>query len=84
MDRITKSLLTEFTSESNLEALPEDKQFEHFAAFLTIGRSLSQALDTSEVVIGSGGDTGIDAVAIIVNGSLVQDAAEIDEFQVGH
>ena len=80
MDRITKSLLTEFTSEQNLEALPEDKQFEHFAAFLTICRSLSEALDTSEVVIGSGGDTGIDAVAIIVNGSLVQDAAEIDEF----
>lgn len=80
MDRITKSLLTEFTSEQNLESLPEDKQFEHFAAFLTIGRSLSEALDTSEVVIGSGGDTGIDAVAIIVNGSLVQDAAEIDEF----
>lgn len=80
MDRITKSLLTEFTSEQNLEVLPEDKQFEHFAAFLTIGRSLSEVLDTSEVVIGSGGDTGIDAVAIIVNGSLVQDAAEIDEF----
>lgn len=80
MDRITKSLLTEFNAEQNLEAFPEDKQFEHFAAFLTIGRSLSEALDTGEVVIGSGGDTGIDAVAIVVNGSLVLDAAEIDEF----
>ena len=80
MDRITKSLLVEFTTEQNLEALPEDKQFEHFAAFLTIGRSLSEGFETGDVVVGSGGDTGIDALAIIVNGSLVDDAAAIAEF----
>lgn len=80
MDRITKSLLTEFTTEQNLTSLPEDKQFEHFAAFLTIGRSLSEAFDTSDVVIGSGSDTGIDAIAIIVNGALVDDEAAVDEF----
>ena len=80
MDRITKSLLSEFIVEQSLTALPEDKQFEHFAAFLTIGRSLAESLDTSEVVIGTSGDTGIDSLAVIVNGSLVGDAAEIDEF----
>lgn len=80
MDRITKSLLTEFTTEQNLTSAPEDKQFEHFASYLTIGRSLSEAFDTSDVVIGSGGDTGIDAIAIIVNGSLVDDEAAVGEF----
>lgn len=80
MDRITKSLLTEFTTERNLDALPEDTQFEHFAAFLTVGRSLAEGFETADVVIGSGGDTGIDAVAIIVNGSLIDDAAAIAEF----
>jgi len=86
MDLITKSLLTEFTTEQNLSSLAEDKQFEHFAAFLTISRSLAEALDTSEVVVGASGDTGIDALAIIVNGSLVDDPNEIDEFAVrnGH
>lgn len=80
MDLITKSLLAEFTTEQNLSALPEDKQFEHFAAFLTISSSLAEALDTGEVVIGASGDTGIDALAIIVNGSLIDDSTEIDEF----
>lgn len=80
MDLITKSLLSEFTVEHGLTALAEDQQFEHFAAFLTIGRPLLEALDTSDVVIGSGGDTGIDAIAIIVNGSLVDDESAIEEF----
>lgn len=80
MDRITKSLLDEFVHEQGLTGLAEDQQFEHFAAFLTIGRSLAEAFDTSEVVVGSGGDTGIDAVAILVNGSLVDDPAAVDEF----
>ncbi|WP_296919539.1 hypothetical protein [Polaromonas sp.] len=73
-------MLTEFTTEQNLRALSEDKQFEHFAAFLTVSSSLAEALDTGEVVIGASGDTGIDALAIVVNGSLVEDATEIDEF----
>jgi hypothetical protein len=80
MDRITKSLLDEFVHEQGLTGLAEDQQFEHFAAFLTIGRSLAETFDTSEVVVGSGGDTGIDAVAILVNGSLVDDATAVDEF----
>lgn len=80
MDLITKSLLSEFIAEQDLASLAEDKQFEHFAAFLTVGRSLSEAFDTSDIVIGSSGDTGIDAIAIIVNGSLIDDAAAVDEF----
>ena len=75
MDRITKSLLTEFTLEQDIASLPEDKQFEHFASFLTIGKFLSEGFNTSEVVIGSGGDTGIDGLAIIVNGSIVDDVS---------
>lgn len=80
MDLITKSLLSEFTVEQEISLLAEDKQFEHFAAFLTVGRLLSEAFDTSDVVIGSGADTGIDAIAIIVNGSLIDDEAAVDEF----
>lgn len=80
MDRITKSLLEEFSTEQDLTSLAEDKQFEHFTAFLTVGRALAEAFDTADVVVGSGGDTGIDAIAIIVNGSLVDDEAAVNEF----
>lgn len=79
MDRITKSLLNEFSKELNLELLSEDKQFEHFAAFLTIGRSLSESFETNDVVVGSGSDTGIDALAIIVNGSIIDDPDTVQE-----
>lgn len=80
MDRVTKSLLVDFAAEHEISALAEDKQFEHFSAYLTIGRALSETLDTQEVVIGSGGDTGIDALAIVVNGSLVDDEASVEDF----
>jgi hypothetical protein len=41
MDRITKSLLDEFAKDSELTRLVEDKQFEHFATYLTAGRFLA-------------------------------------------
>ena len=80
MDRITKSLLDEFSQEHALLKIPEDKQFEHFACHLTAGRFLSETFDTSNIVTGSGGDTGIDGIAIIVNGSLVDDPDEINDY----
>ena len=80
MDRITKSLLDEFSKENEFTRIPEDKQFEHFATYLTAGRFLTEAFDTSDVVIGSGGDTGIDGIAVIVNGSLVSDPELVEEY----
>lgn len=79
MDRVTKSLLNEFSTEHGLEKLDEDSQFEHFAAYLTIGRHLGDGDEIADLVIGSGGDTGIDALAIVVNGVFIEDAAQIDE-----
>lgn len=79
MDRITASLLDEFCKESQLVGLGEDARFEHFTTFLTVGRHLEDSFDTTEVVSGSGGDTGIDAVAVIVNGVLVADPELVEE-----
>lgn len=79
MDRITKSLLEEFTKDHNLSSGPEDRRFEHFASYLSLSRHLGETFDTSDVVTGSGGDTGIDAIASIVNGTLVTDAELVSE-----
>ena len=78
MNIITKSLLDEFTAEQELHRLPEDKRFEHFAAFITVKRQHGNTFSTSDVVAGSGGDSAIDAFAAIVNGTLV---ADMDEFE---
>jgi hypothetical protein len=79
MDRITQSLLAEFSQEVAIESLPENERFEHFGAYLAISRFLSETFDTRDVVFGSGNDTGIDAVATIVNGVLVTDPEMVEE-----
>jgi hypothetical protein len=77
MDRITKSLLDEFSRDYGLDRLAEDVRFEHFASFVTVHRLHSETFDTSEIVLSASGGMGIDAIATIVNGNLI---ADIDSF----
>jgi hypothetical protein len=77
MDQITKHLMQEFATQYSLTRLPEDKQFEHFAAYVATSDHLSDSLDTTDVVVGSGGDCAIDAITFIVNGVVVTDPEEI-------
>ena len=79
MDRITSSLLGEFSRDHSIEALPDDQRFERFAAYLSILPHLPETFDTADVATGAGGDTGIDAIAIVVNGNLVTDAELVSE-----
>ena len=79
MDRITKSLLDEFTQDTQIAALPEDKRFEHFAAYLTVSRHHADTFDPGDLVVGSGGDTGVDALAVLVNGVIADDPEIVAE-----
>lgn len=72
MDRITESMLNEFSSESGISALGENDRFEHFASYATVQRLHAETFDTSDIVLGNS-EPGIDAIAIIVNGLLVPD-----------
>lgn len=77
MDRITKSLLDEFSRDYGLNGLDEDVRFEHFATYVTVHRQYSETFDTAEIVLGKNAGMGIDSVAIVVNGNLVTD---VDSF----
>jgi hypothetical protein len=79
MDRITTALLAEFSSENGIEALPEEERFERFAAYLAVSPHVLDSFDTADIATGSGLDTGIDAIAIIVNGSVVTDVELVPE-----
>lgn len=46
MDRVSESLVNEFSNERGLGALDEAKRFEHFACFITVGRHYSETFDT--------------------------------------
>jgi hypothetical protein len=78
LDIVTEAHLTEFCAEHEIAHLPEDRRFEHFATYAVVRRYYSRgAFDTADLVVGEGGDTGIDAIAFIVNGTLITD---LDDF----
>jgi hypothetical protein len=79
MNKIVAAILEEFSKENGIEALDEKDRFEYLTAYLTIRRHFSRALDLKDVIIGGGGDTGVDAIAIIVNGSLMTDVDQVQE-----
>jgi hypothetical protein len=80
MDRVTESFVSKFVDEHELSAVRSDVQFEHFTTFVTVRRHYNgETFDTADIHTGSGGDLGIDAVAILVNGSLVTDVESLDE-----
>lgn len=79
MDRISESLLDEFSAEHGIESFPEEKRFERFAAYVSVRRQNNETFDTEDIITGSDYDTGIDAIAIIVNESLVTDVEAFEE-----
>ena len=79
MDRITNSLLQQFIAENHLLTLQEDKAFEHFCGYLSAGKHYTESFSSDDICVGSGGDLGIDCIAVIVNGSLVTDPEEVDD-----
>jgi hypothetical protein len=79
LDRITESLLNEFAGRHGIDNLPQDRMFEHFASYITVRRQYSETFETADIVLGSDGDIGIDAIAIVVNGTLVTDIDPLNE-----
>lgn len=79
MNKIAEALLTDFVSTQILPAdITKETQFEHFAAFLTVGPLLEESLDTSTCVVGGNAQPGVDAIATIVNGTLVTLSDEVE------
>jgi hypothetical protein len=79
MDRITKSLLSEFVNDNSLSNLKESQQFEHFTSYLLTSRHYTDSFSSDDVCVGGGGDTGIDGIAIIVNGCLITEPEEVQD-----
>jgi hypothetical protein len=91
MDRITEKYLTEFSAEHDLTSLDEAKRFEHLSCFAVVKQHHNIHFDTEDVVTGDGehnqngndrhgSDTGLDGIAVIVNGSLVMDVESLAQY----
>ncbi len=80
MDRITQGLLAEFSDQFDLGSLDASEQFESFATFLATRRHYSEApFDPFDLVVGEGGDTGIDGIAVIANNNLIADPDDVSD-----
>lgn len=78
MDRITKKLLQDFLKAQEMEPGDEANDFELFCNYSILSNEYNKTFDAKTITVGSGADTGIDGLAIIVNGHLVEDTDEVD------
>ncbi|WP_086789735.1 AIPR family protein [Crossiella equi] len=77
MDRILEGLNEQFRNEHDLASLKPDELFEVFCAY-TITRSIFEdEFNPEELCLGGGGDLGIDAAAVLINGELLTNVDEV-------
>ena len=79
MDRIISSYLSEFIGSHEIEETDISKQFEAFVAYSTISQRYDEDFELNDVMTGAGGDCGIDAIAVICNGALINSTDEVDD-----
>ncbi|MCD7717394.1 MAG: AIPR family protein [Lachnospiraceae bacterium] len=79
MDRIVQSYVTSFLESQEIEEKDTSKQFEMFASYCAVEQLYSESYNLEDIVIGDGGDCGIDAIAIIANGTMITSSDEIED-----
>lgn len=79
MDRITKSLIEDFKNIMEINEKDISKLFEYFTAYSIISKVHSEQFELDDVVGGKGGDCGIDGIAIIVSGIMINTIEEVED-----
>jgi len=79
MDRITKSLIAEMLANQELISEGDSRDFEKLVNYCVVSNEYSKTFEIDYITVGEGGDTGIDGIAIIVNGQLIENKEEIDD-----
>ncbi|MBC9229498.1 AIPR family protein [bacterium SPL81] len=84
MDRITKSLMDELLKNWNMTSSGESKDFENFVNYSIISNEYNKTFSIDALETGNGHDTGIDGIAIILNGILLSDLSEAEDVLQTH
>lgn len=77
MDKITNSLLETFSKQNELGKLDVSTQFEHFVNYCITSKLFRGSFEVDDIHVGSGNDSAIDGICIVVNGRLVTDEEEL-------
>lgn len=78
MDRIVKNLVEDLLKSLELSSDGPEKDFEKFSNYCLISKEYNKYFDLDSTCTGAGDDTGIDGVAIIANGQLLENKEDID------
>lgn len=79
-DRILDSFVSDFAAQYGLEKLAPPALFGCFVNHCVISRQVSGSFSLEDVNVDGGQDTGLDAIAVIVNSRLVTAKEDIDFF----
>ena len=59
--------------------MPDADVFEYFAIYCSVSHSYDEEFDTADLRVGGDKDLGIDGIAIIVNGVLINSIDEAED-----
>lgn len=79
MDKITKNYMLDFLKSQEIAEKNESKQFELFSSYCVVEQHYEEHYDLTDIITAEGGDCGIDAIAIIVNGVMITTKEEIED-----
>ncbi|GAA1853737.1 AIPR family protein [Myceligenerans crystallogenes] len=77
MERVIQSLLEAFQQDQDLTKLPEPEAFEAFAAYCVLSSYHNDPFNPDAYRTGGGNDLGIDAYAVLIDGDLYRDPADV-------
>ncbi|HWR84008.1 MAG TPA: AIPR family protein [Candidatus Deferrimicrobium sp.] len=79
-DRVLEGHLKDFATQYDLANTNPSDIFCYFVNYCVLSRLTPETLELDEFHVDGGGDTGIDAIAILVNGHIVTSNDDIDFF----
>ncbi len=80
-DKILESYLDDFASEFGFDELNSQDRFAQFVNYCVVSRLTSDSYEVTDLNVDGQGDTGLDGVAILVDGHLVNSHDDVDFFR---
>lgn len=80
MDPILKGYLKDFRLEFNFENVDEGALFEDFANYCIVKREATATFELEQLNIGKNGNPGIDGMAILLNGIVINEPNDVHYF----
>ncbi|QKF91406.1 AIPR family protein [Campylobacter sp. CCUG 57310] len=76
-DTVLNNFIDTFSKEYCFESLDDSKKFELFVNYNIVSKFYPRSFDIEELSVDGENDTGIDGIAIIVNGNIINSPEEI-------